>query len=155
MHYKFDSDHWQYREVTGADVGCDCEFELSEDNYWRGHKIECQVKGTRHLDDYLLKDRRTISFPLAIKTICYGLGKAHAFILLVVDVDNEIVYYLNLQDYFINGPSLFEKLDIGNKTMSIRIPTANRLEANDDELREFARKVYVGGPTASLSLAAS
>lgn len=92
VHYQFDSDHWVYRQLTGADVGCDCEFELSEDNRWLGHKIECQIKGTRHVDNYFLKDMRAISYPLEIKTINYGLGKPNAFVLLVVDVESERIY---------------------------------------------------------------
>ena len=150
VHYQFDSDHWQFRELTGADVGCDCEFELSEDNYWRGHKIECQVKGTCHLDGYLLKDGATISFPLELKTICYGLGKAHSFILLIVDVEREIVYFQNLQEYFIGDLELFEKLDTDKKTLRIRIPIENRLDENDELLCDFARRVYAGGATPAL-----
>ena len=67
VHYQFDSNHWAYRQITGNDVGCDCEFELSEDNRWLGHKIECQIKGTRHVENYFLKDMRTISYPLEIQ----------------------------------------------------------------------------------------
>lgn len=150
VHYQFDSNHWQYREVTGQDIGCDCEFELSEDSYWRGSKIECQVKGTKHIDKRLLKDNQTISFPLEIKTICYGLGKKHAFVLLVVDVVAEIVYYQNIHEYFIENPALFQKLDGDAKAMSIRIPIENRLDDDDLPLRLYASTGYEGGPYPGL-----
>ncbi len=143
VHYMFDSDHWQYRELTGADVGCDCELELSENNKWLGGKIECQIKGTRHLNNYLLKSGGVVSFPLEIKTINYGLMKANSFVLLLVDVEAEVVYYQSLQDYFLANPKLLVRLeDDDAKTINIRIPTTNFLSEDDTALQEIAKARY-------------
>lgn len=144
-HYKFDSDHWQYREQTGIDVGCDCVMELSENNKWLGNKIECQIKGTRHLEkNYLLKKSGEVSFPLEVKTINYALGSANSFVLLVVDVKNEVIYYECLQDLFISDHVLYQKLDReGAKTINIRIPVSNRLEEDDSALQEIARARFL------------
>lgn len=157
VHYMFDSNHWQYRELTGIDVGCDCELELSENNKWLGNKIECQIKGTRHLEkNYLLKNGDEISFPLDVKTINYGLRKACSFVLLVVDVENESIYYQCLQDLFINNRPLCQKLDKEDiKTLNIRIPVSNCLHKDDSALQEIARARFVTNPQGDLMRAAA
>lgn len=142
VHYMFDADHWQYREITGQDVGCDCEFELSENNYWQGHKIECQIKGTRHISNYKLKTGPCLSFPLDVRTINYGLNKSASFILLLVDVEKECVYYQHIQRYFMNKPKLLKKLAEEPKTMSIHIPIANKLEEDDSILQGYSRETF-------------
>lgn len=145
VHYLFDSGHWQYCEVTGTDVGCACELELSENDNWRGNIIECQIKGTRYLEKYyLLKKGDEISFPLDVKTINYALGKANSFVLLVVDVKNETIYYQCLQDLFISNRALYQKLDKEDiKTMNIRIPVSNCLGEDDSALQEIARARFL------------
>lgn len=140
VHYSFDTEHWQYREITGADVGCDCELELSEANKWLGNKIECQIKGTKHIGRYLLTKGKAISFPLDIKTINYGLNKANSFVLLVVDVVEEFIYYECIQEHFISNTELFKKLENEEaKTVNIRIPISNVLDTNDASLQNMAR----------------
>lgn len=143
VHYAFDANHWQYRETTGADVGCDCELELSEGDKWLGNKLECQIKGTRHIDNYLLKSGDIISFPLEIKTINYGLGKSNAFVLLVVDVETETIYYRCLQNHFLTQPELLSKLDKdADSTINIRISTKDYLREDDTALQGIARLRY-------------
>lgn len=111
VHYLFDADHWQCREITGQDVGCDRGFELSENDYWKGHKIECQIKGTRHLDNYKHKSGPILSFPLETKTVNYGLNRNVSFILLLVDVEEERIYYQHIQRYLRDRPELLRKLE--------------------------------------------
>lgn len=152
VHYGFDANHWQYRELTGADVGCDCELELSEDNKWLGNKIECQIKGTRNLGNYVLADGSVISFPLEIKTINYGLRKANSFVLLLVDVETESIYYRCLQEHFIDDPSLGKKLEKEDaSTINIRIPIADCLGVDDSPLQEIARARYAMNGSGELS----
>ena len=125
-------------------MGCDCELELSEDNKWLGNKIECQIKGTRNLDNYRLKRGDVISFPLEIKTINYGLGKANSFVLLLVDVETEQIYYQCLQDHFISDEKLRLKLKVADaKTINIRIPVSNFLGEDDSALQEIAKARYM------------
>lgn len=147
VHYQFDAEHWQYREGTGADFGCDCELELSENDCWCGNKIECQIKGTRNIQDKILKTEHVISFALETKTINYGLGKANAFILLVVDVEGEAIYYQCLQEYFLEHEVLLDKLSENQKTLNIRIPMRNILTADDGEMQRYAKARYLRDST--------
>lgn len=149
VHYLFNTDHWQYREITGQDVGCDCEFELSENNYWQGHKIECQIKGTRRLDNHKRKSGPFLSFSLDTKTINYGLNRSVSFILLLVDVKEERVYYQHIQRYFSDRPELLEKVNSTAKTVTIRIPMGNVLDEDDSVLRAYAREAYIRGSTGA------
>ena len=91
-----------------------------------------------------------ISFPIDVKTVNYGLGSNVAFVLFVVDVDNEKVYYLPLQDYFIANPSEFDKLEKNKEKINVHIPTCNLVDDNDFELQQIAKSVYVDGPTRRL-----
>lgn len=97
VHYKLNAEHWDYREETGNDYGRDCVIELSENDCWNNHKIEGQIKGTRSPE--ILKREKCFSFPLEVKTINYALNAPGAFVLFYVDVENELVYYLPIQDY--------------------------------------------------------
>lgn len=148
VHYSFDVHHWEYHEYTGTDHGIDCVIELVENEQWHNKKIEGQIKGTRK-PAYLQKGD-VISFPIEIKTVNYGLGSSVAFVLFVVDVDEENVYYLPLQDYFIANPNEFERLEKNKETINIHIPTCNIVSDNDFELQQISKSVYVDGPTRSL-----
>lgn len=144
-HIKFDTDHWEFRTESGGDVGRDCSFELSEDDVWLNHKIECQVKGTEHIDSYTLKGSADLSFALKVKTITYALHSPVAFVLLLVDNINEKVYYRCIQEAFENNENLrarYRKAS-GESTVNIRIPLENELGNGDARLQEFAQSVYV------------
>ena len=145
VHYQIDANHWLFREETGNDVGRDCSIELSEDNEWRNHKLEGQIKGTTVISN--LKDEM-ISFPMPVKTIEYALGSSTSFVLFVADVNSEIVYYQCIQSYFITHRYLFDKLS--QKTISIRIPKSQTISENDALLKSFALKTYIGGPGKGL-----
>ena len=148
VHYKLNAEHWDYREETGNDYGRDCVIELSENDRWNNHKIEGQIKGTRN--PARLKGKQCFSFSLEIKTINYALGTPTAFVLFYVDVENEKVYYLPVQDYFIANKKLFDKLDTGQEKMNVHIPMDNILSDDDFDLQEIAKSVYVEGPSRSL-----
>ena len=148
VHYFIDSDHWLYREDTEIDVGRDCVLELSENNRWLNHKIECQIKGTKK--PVKLKREDAFSFPLETKTIMYALNSANAFVLFYVDVTNEVVYYLPIQDYFIADKKRFDKLDGNQDTINVHIPIDNMLSEKDSELQDIARSTYVDGPSKKL-----
>jgi len=148
VHCSFDVDHWEYHEYTGTDHGVDCIVELVENEEWHNKKIEGQIKGTRK-PIYLQKEN-VISFPIDVKTVNYGLGSNAAFVLFIADVDNEKVYYLPLQDYFIANPSEFDKLEKNKEKVNVHIPTCNLVDDNDFELQQIAKSVYVDGPTRRL-----
>ena len=109
VHFRLNPEHWDYKEETGNDYGRDCIIELSEDDEWRNHKVEGQIKGTGR-PSLLSSDE--VSFPMQVKTIEYALGSPVAFILFVADTSTEDVYYQCVQDYFIHHTELFEKLGI-------------------------------------------
>ena len=92
--YKFSEDgKWIYRLESGQDNGCDCSLEMSEDdNTLQGKKAYCQVKGRS--DIHILKDRATISFDLEASTYNMAVNANFLFILLLVDLTNEEIYFV-------------------------------------------------------------
>lgn len=138
--YTLDSDHWDYKLETGSDVGRDCILELSENDQWKNHKIEGQVKGTQKPVEIL--NGKYISFPMDVKTINYALQSPIAFVLFVVDTTNEIVYYQPIQQYAIENPGLLHKLSSGQQTVNIRIPKTQVVSENDDDLQRLATTLY-------------
>ncbi len=149
VHYRFSAERWEYREETGNDSGRDCIVELIENEQWGNKKIEGQIKGTRKPEK--LAGREAYSFPLEVKTINYALGSPSPFVLFLVDVDQEIVYYLPLQDYFIAHPELFERLEENSHTVNVHIPLDNVVSDQDDDLRQIAKSVYIiDEPTGQL-----
>lgn len=148
VHYKLNSEHWIYQEKTGNDVGRDCIIELSEDNHFSNNKIEGQIKGFIAAEP--LKTASCFSFSMEVKTILYALAANSAFILFYVDVKNENVYYLPIQDYFIANNPEFNKLNTGQKTISVHIPLDNILSDDDFDLQEIAKSVYLDGPSKTL-----
>ena len=147
VHYAMPAEHWEYHELTGTDHGIDCSIELIEENEYKNKKIEGQIKGTRNI--CRLKDG-SISFSRDIKTINYGLGSSTAFVLFLVSVDEDTVYYLPIQDYFISDTSRFEQLAKNKTSMNVHIPEDNIVCPDDYDLQQIAKSVYVGGPSESL-----
>ena len=138
VHYILDADHWLYREETNVDVGRDCTIELSRGNRWYNDKIECQVKGTTKIK---VLSNGDISFSIDTKTINYALGASNSFVLFLVDVEGEKVYYVALQEYYIANGIPFAKLE-GQETISIHISTSNCLNNSDDDLQAIAQSRY-------------
>lgn len=138
VHYMLDTDHWLYREETKIDVGRDCVLELSVDDQWNNDKIEGQIKGTRKIKEL---SSGTISFSVETKTINYAIRSGNSFVLFLVDVDTEKVYYVALQEYYIANGIPSEKLD-KQKTIRIHISKDHCLNDGDDDLQEVAKSRY-------------
>lgn len=151
VHYIFPSEHWEYREQTGNDVGVDCAIELIEQEEWTHKKLEGQIKGTRNPNK--MKSQNCFSFSLDVKTINYALCSANAFVLFYVDVDDKKVYYLPIQDYFIANPALFDQLEQNKSKLNVHIPCDNLVSENDIELQQIAKRTYIGGPSRDLRIA--
>ena len=151
VHYRFDADHWEYREDTGTDVGIDCRIELTENDQWTANALHCQIKG-RSRPDYSAK-KDYISIQLRVSFINYALAQAYPCVILLVDTTTEDVFYLPIQEYFINNPLLFEKTQSTQQELRVRIPVINLLANNDEELQALAKKRYVGGPAKDLHVA--
>ena len=133
IHYVFDYHHWEFRLETGIDVGRDCVFEHIENNEWHNGTIRCQVKGTEKPGTYLLASGNEFSYKFEKKTINYALRSRDAFLVFLCDLVNEKVYYLPIQEYFIENPKEYERLENDNDTMKLRIPLSNQITRENDQ----------------------
>ena len=73
-----------------------------------------------------------------------------AFVIFYVDVEEETVYYLPLQDYFISKPELFDKLDNNKSQITVHVPCDNIVCENDFDLQQIAKSIYIDGPSRKL-----
>ena len=119
-----------------------------EDDQYVNKKIEGQIKGTRN--PKRLNKEMAFTFQMGIKTINHGLSSSVAFVLFYVLVDEGIVYYLPIQDYFIAHPELFERLENNGLKLNVHIPLDNIVSDDDFELKQIAKSVYVDGPSRQL-----
>ena len=148
VHYRFASERWEFHEITGQDSGLDCTVELVENEQFVNKRLDGQIKGTQN--PCRLKSGDSFSISLDIKTINYGLSSANAFVLFFVTVDDETVYYLPIQDYFIANPILFDKLENNTQTINVHIPCDNIVCEEDFDLQQIAKSVYINGPSRNL-----
>lgn len=136
-----DSKWWEHHEQTGTDHGTDMIIEYIENEEYHNNKIECQIKGTTHMENY--KKKKYISYPLDIKTINYGLNCKNAFVFVLVDILESKVYYVALQDYFIAHKEFFYNIMNNKETYSIQIDGNDILtRENDFELKQIAKATY-------------
>ena len=145
--YKLNAKKWEWHEQTGIDHGTDMIIELAENDTFSNKKIEIQIKGRKSIS--FLKTGE-ISFNLDVKNINYALGSSNAFVVFLVDVIAEIVYYIPIQDYFIANKDKFLAAENNKSTVNIHIDPDNVLSDEDNELCEIAKSVYVDGPGSLL-----
>lgn len=139
VHYKMNPENWEYREEIGSDVGRDCIIELIENNQWLNNKIEGQIKGTKNIN-YIFNSEY-ISFPLETKTINYADNSPYSFILYLVDLNNENLYFTCIQEYLRNNIISQEKRN-SQKTINIRIKVKS-IVTNGDELVVYAKNRWI------------
>ena len=136
------TNHWDFHEETGRDFGRDFVLELSENNFFKNHKIESQIKGTKN-PDFIFSDQY-LSYPLSVKTINYAMNASSPFVLFVVDTQNEIVYWQSIRDYSNSESDFTEKRKKNKCSISIRIPVENILtKENDSKLCELAKNGHL------------
>lgn len=146
VHYTLNAEHWLYREETNVDIGRDCVLELSINDRWHNDKIEGQIKGTQKLKELA---NGKITFPIDTKTVNYALGSGNSFVLFLVDVETEHIYYVSLQEYFIANGIPCKKLE-QQETISIHISKDNCLNGGDNDLQEIAKSRYSFTPPIEL-----
>ena len=61
--------------------------------------------------------------------------------LFLVDIIEEKVYYLSIQDYFLENGIPFEKLN-SQETLNIHLNKENYIKNNDNNLVEIAKRRY-------------
>ena len=147
LHYQLDARHWDYREDLGGANGRDCVIELSEGSRWLGHRVEGLVQGTRN--PRLSGDGSFYSVSVETEALEYALGTPNAFVLFLVDVAKETVWFASIQDFFIDNPRLFAKLR-RQKTLRVRVPADALLVDREAELLALAATAYSDGPGPSL-----
>lgn len=138
VYYSFNTEHWDVKEQTGSDVGIDCIAELSENDEWHNRKLECQIKGRTYLN---ILQNGDISFPMDVKTINYALSSSIPFILIVVDVNEKIPYYLPIQKYFIENPNEIKKLN-NSVTINVHLNRDKVVNNFDFELQKLTHSTY-------------
>lgn len=122
VHKLFDAEYWEYHEATGQDVG-----------------IDCQVKGRSK--PTFVEDGTSISISLKTGTVGYAIKRSRPFILLLVQIDPEITFFLELHEYLSMHPDLTKKLE-EQTTISPRIPVNNVIRNSGRELIDLAKKQY-------------
>ena len=145
--YQIDSNKWEWHEQTGTDHGTDIVLELSDGECFSGKKIEGQLKGRTQIE--FLKSGK-IKFDLEVKTTNYALNNSNPFVLFLIDVTEEKVYYLAIQDYFIENPERFGAAKNNAYSVTLHIDPENTLDGKPDELISIANRVYAGGPSVGL-----
>lgn len=123
VHYSFKADKWVYHELTGNDYGVDAVLEYSNNGLFKNEKFECQIKATKNLA--VLKNKKTISFSLEVKTLNYAVNSTIPFFLLVVDVNTEMIYFIKLEK------KMKEKIGKNQKKVNVHIPMSNNLRDNE------------------------
>jgi|GEM_PF-1220081 hypothetical protein len=145
LHYSINYEHWEFRQETGEDRGRDCVLEYIDDNRWCNYIIQGQVKGTKKPEAYILKPGTHFSYKLEKKYVNYALRSSCASVLFLCDLKNDIVYYLPVQDYFIENSEKYANL-LNNETesMMLHIPISNVVTKTDDaELCRLAKSTYL------------
>lgn len=112
--------------------------------FFKTKKIEGQIKGTTVPQE--ITGGLYYSLPMETKTLNYGLHASNAFVLFLVILKGgkgkERVYYLPIQEYFIEHPEQHEKLKSGQKKLSVHIPKKNLVTSEDEELQRLAKTTY-------------
>lgn len=148
VHRGFNATNWEYREDTGCDVGIDCSFDYIENENWTGDKLFCQIKGTQKPN--FIYNHEFLSVNLKVSTLNYALNQSFSFLVLYVNVNDDTIYYLPVQEYFIANKELFDKLSSGQEKISLHIPCDNIVSSDNENIKELAKSRYVGGPNKNL-----
>ena len=92
-----------------------------------------QVKATDRLP--LLKDGRTVSWPISRRDLKLWLSEAYPVVLVLYDGSRDKAYWLHVQDFFAGYPTA--QLFAAGDQLNIHIPTAQRV--NRRAIRQLAR----------------
>ena len=134
--------NWEFRQITGRDVGTDCELELIENEEFTGFTFNVQVKSTKTIHRLANKTSDDFSISIEISTMNYWLNKSSVFLLVLVDVLNSDVYFLPVQDYLIEKSEILNKLNSEQKTITLRIPKENLVREKQEILKSLVKKSY-------------
>ncbi len=97
-----------------------------------------QVKATDSLP--MLKDGKTISWPVDRRDLRLWLKDAYPVILVVYDAARDRAYWLYVQAYFIDRSTA--DLFTGGEMINVHVPTKNRINRRSiQEIAEYQRRI--------------
>jgi hypothetical protein len=102
----------------------------------RGGWVYFQVKSTSRLP--LLKDRKTISWPISRRDLRLWLSENYPVILVIYHAPRDRGYWLDVQDFF-SGPRSSGLFSPG-ETINVPIPTSQVLDRR--AIRKIARRKH-------------
>lgn len=138
LFYKLNVEVWAPNGSDNTDHGMDYGFEFIEDGQFKGYRIYSQIKSTEHIN----KTEKYVSFDLKVITATYAISSAQPFVLFVVDLIDNVAYYICLQDFFINNPNSFDSVHINKSTIRIKIPLEQVVSREATGLQEIAKTQY-------------
>jgi len=138
LFYKLNSDLWAPNGSDQTDHGMDYGFEYIEDNQYKGYRIYSQIKSTEHLEI----SKNQVLFDLKVITAAYAIASAQPFVLFVIDLIEDIAYFVCLQDYFIEHPNEVLAIENNKSTVRIKIPVDQVVNRETTRLQEIAKSQY-------------
>lgn len=114
-----------FREFSETDYGIDGVIDFkSGSNEMIGQEILVQLKSTENCS---FRSGNFISSPqINISTINYWMGKKSPVLLILVDINTEKIYYVDIKPLIV-----LNYLKTNQQTMSFEIPTCNQLHKNN------------------------
>ena len=138
LFYRLNAKVWAPNGSDKTDHGMDYGFEYIDDGQYKGYRLYSQIKSTEHLN----KSENYVSFDLKVKTAAYAISSAQPFVLFVVDLVNDVVYYVCLQDFFIENPESLLAVETNKSTVRIKLPLKQIVTRETVGLQEVAKSQY-------------
>lgn len=130
-----------YRELTGRDYGIDGVIELFDNGCVTGMFALAQIKGTGEKIVPLVKTPQFISCSISSANAMYAFQNRIPVILFLVSLKApDTIYFINVKQAV--DESQREKIEAGQKSITIRIPVENVAIANMDEVFAIIRDAY-------------
>jgi hypothetical protein len=127
---------WKCEDTFDKDSGTTCILDLTIGQY----KIYGCAKGTTSCMSDKLKKESYFPLKISTKTINYALNKAQSFVVFYVFTKEKKIYYLPIQEYFLENQKYNKKSS--QDTIILHIPCDNVVSRDDLKLRELAEKIY-------------
>lgn len=138
LFYRLNADVWAPNGSDNTDHGMDYGFEYIENGNYKGYRILSQIKSTEHI----IKSKKSVSFDLKVITAAYAISSAQPFVLFVVDLIADVIYYICLQDFFIDNPASLKAVGNNKSKVRIKIPLDYIVTRETIGLQEVAKSQY-------------
>ena len=141
VHNTFSSTgEWEFRQITGRNVGTDCELELIEHDEYTGFMFTVHAKSTKIIEQRRNKRSEDFSVPIKISTLNYLLNKSGKCLVLLVNVLTSDIYFLHIRQYVENNPDIKKKLSTEQETVKVRVPAENLVSERMEELQALVKQ---------------